>query len=60
MTQTDVSNRNLPTKVFILKKEEIAFSNFIAVRSANDNVLNILPYNILVFFFFGEKKQFSS
>ena len=60
VTQTDVSNRNLPTKVFILKKEEIALSNFIAVRSANDNVLNILPYNILVFFFFGEKKQFSS
>ena len=58
MTQTDVSNRNLPTKVFILKKEEIALSNFIAVRSANDNVLNILPYNILVFFFSEKKNSF--
>ena len=56
VTQTNVSNHNFPTKVFILKKEEIALSNFIAVRSANDNVLNILPCDILVFFFFGEKK----
>lgn len=49
VTQTDVSNHNLPTKVFILKKEDVALSNFIAVRSSLLGFLYFFSKKIKVF-----------